>query len=555
MQAHTLRDYQLNARAAILKEFESVNSTLLVVPTGGGKTQIAVSVAEEFLHKGRVMFLCHREELARQAMARFQNMLGITPDLEKAEFTVSKYFGEQSRVVVSTVQTQCARGGRMEKFSPYDFSLLITDESHHATSDTWQRVINYYRQNPTLKVLGMTATPDRSDEEALGKVFESVAFDYEITDAIEHGWLVPVTQRLVTIDGLDFSGMHTTAGDLNGAELQAEMERDQILLGVADATLREVGARKTLAFAASVAQANRLCEIFNRYRGGCAEFICGTTPEDDRTRLVKAFAEGKFQILTNCAVFTEGYDDAAIQAVVMARPTKSRSLYAQMAGRAMRAMPGVVDGPPTAEERRASIAVSGKPECLLLDFVGNSGKHKLVTAADILGGKYTDDVKDRAKRNMRKETTDGAIPSDVVLSLEKAQREMDDEREKKRRALIRANASYRTTNVDPFSIFDIRPLPARGWDVGKALSPAQLAVLTKQIDKKKTGVDVATMPYHQQKQLLNDIFRRFKGNLASFAQLNVIRKRQPDVSPDITRAEANRIISDIAEREGWKKRT
>jgi superfamily II DNA or RNA helicase len=154
---------------------------------------------------------------------------------------------DDSLCVVSTIQTQIAgRRGRMNRFDPFKFDLLVIDEAHHSTAGSYRKVIDYYRQNPNLKVLGVTATPDRADEEALGQVFESVAYDYEILDAINDGWLVPINQQMVTIDGLDFSAIRTTAGDLNGADLAKVMEAEKNLHGIVSATLEIIGERRAL---------------------------------------------------------------------------------------------------------------------------------------------------------------------------------------------------------------------------------------------------------------------------------------------------------------------
>ena len=125
----------------------------------------------------------------------------------------------------------------MSKFDPQRFGVLIIDEAHHATSPTYRRVIDYYRTNPALKVLGVTATPDRADEEALGQVFQSVAFDYEVLDAIHDGWLVPIEQQMVHVEGLDYSSIRTTAGDLNGGDLAAVLEAEKNLQQMASASV------------------------------------------------------------------------------------------------------------------------------------------------------------------------------------------------------------------------------------------------------------------------------------------------------------------------------
>src|SRR6185369_10554713 len=143
-------------------------------------------------------------------------------------------------------------------------------------------------------------------------------------------------------------------------------------------------------FTASVVQAEACCNILNRAVPGMAEWVCGATEKKKRAEILERFAHGRTAVVCNCGVLTEGFDDPGVEVVIMGRPTKSRSLYSQMVGRSTRPLPGVVDGPETAEERRAAIAASAKPSCLVVDFVGNAGRHKLVTSADILGGKVSE---------------------------------------------------------------------------------------------------------------------------------------------------------------------
>ena len=183
----------------------------------------------------RALVLAHREELVFQARDKIQRVTGLSADVEMGEYRAEGGLFEQARVVVSTIQTQCSGGdggGRMAKFDPQRFGVLIIDEAHHATSPSYRRVIDYYRTNPALKILGVTATPDRADEEALGQVFQSVAFDYEVLDAIHDGWLVPIEQQLVHVQGLDYSSIRTTAGDLNGGDLAAVLEAESRACGM-----------------------------------------------------------------------------------------------------------------------------------------------------------------------------------------------------------------------------------------------------------------------------------------------------------------------------------
>jgi len=344
-----LRPYQSAASDAIFKEWQENDSTLVVMPTGGGKTVLFADVIRRVFPR-RALVIAHREELIFQARDKIQRVTGLSADVEMGEYRAEGGLFGQARVVVSTIQTQCSGGdggGRMAKFDPQRFGVLIIDEAHHATSPSYRRVIDYYRTNPALKILGVTATPDRADEAALGQVFQSVAFDYEVLDAIHDGWLVPIEQQMVHVEGLDYSSIRTTAGDLNGGDLAAVMEAEKNLQQMASASLAIIGPRRALVFTASVKSAEMTAEIFNRHRAGMASWVCGKTDREERRRVLAGFAAGKVQVVCNCGVLTEGFDDPGVEVVLMGRPTKSRSLYAQMVGRSTRPLPGVVDGPET----------------------------------------------------------------------------------------------------------------------------------------------------------------------------------------------------------------
>jgi len=435
----TLRDYQAEAVVSVMNEWQEKNSTLVVCPTGTGKTQIFCDIIRRMQPK-RAMVLAHRGELITQAVNRLRSDFGISADIEMADLCADEMYHNRAPVVVSTIQTQCAGNGgygRMRIFDPFDFGLVVCDEAHHYTSPSFRRVLDYYKQNPELKILGVTATPDRADEEALGQVFESVAYDYEILDAIHDGWLVPVDQKMVHIEGLDFSHIRTTAGDLNGADLAAVMEAEKNLQGIAAASIDIIGdSKRTLVFTVTVKQAEMLSEIFNRHREGMANWICGKTPKDQRHRIFGDFDTGRTQVLVNVGVATEGYDNPKVEVIVQGRPTKSRCLYAQIIGRSLRPLKGVVDGLDAAEERKAAIASSEKPSALVLDFVGNAGRHKLMTTADILGGKVSEEAVARAIAKAKKNGK--AIRMDEAL--DEAERDIQREiEERKRREIGRAH--------------------------------------------------------------------------------------------------------------------
>lgn len=538
-----LRSYQAAAVDGIFEAWRTSRSTLLVQPTGTGKTVTFAHVIHR-MPMGRTLVLAHREELIFQAADKIEAVTGAKPDIEMAEMRADHAMFDRARVVVSSIQTQCAgRNGdaRMHRFDPQEFSLLVVDEAHHATAPTYRRVLEHYGQNQDLRILGVTATPDRHDEEALGQVFASVAFDYELLDAIHDGWLVPIHQRSVIVDGLDYSSIRTTAGDLNGADLARVMEYEETLHAIASPTLELAAGRKTLVFAASVAHAERLCEIFNRHHSECARFVTGTTPKDERRGMLADYAAGKFQILVNVGVATEGFDEPGIACVVMARPTKSRALYAQMAGRATRPMAGLVDAHDTPEARREAIAGSAKPACEIIDFVGNSGRHRLITTADILGGNCSDEVVARARK--KAEGAAGAAV-DMAEMLVDAERELAEERERARRAAIRAKARYSCQKVDPFEVFHVEPWRERGWDKGRQPSEKMLALL------ERNGIDTHSLTFTQAKQLIGEIIRRYDERKCSFKQARLLARY--GYPTDVPFAEASRLIDALA-KNGWQR--
>ena len=546
-----LRDYQELAAEGVFREWEDHASALAVLPTGLGKTVLFAEIIRRMHERGaRAMVLAHREELITQAAEKIHRVTGLEAQIEMGEYHVQTYFGQMPPVVVSTVQTHCAGGdgaGRMSKFDPQDFGLVVIDEAHHATAGTYRRCIDWYRQNPACKVLGVTATPDRADEAALGQVFEAVAYEYQVLDAINNGWLVPIEQQMVTVGSLDFSGVRTTAGDLNQGDLAEVMEDERNLQGIAAPTVEICGDRRAIIFAATVEQAERLAEIINRYRPDRAAWVCGKTDKEERRRMLAEFKAGRLQYVVNVGVLTEGFDDAGVQVVVMARPTKSRALYAQMAGRGTRPaeeVAGLLGDCAAPSERCAMIRNSCKPSCLIVDFCGNAGRHKLCCTADILGGTIDEDVVAEVARRVR----EGGKPVDMTEELAKVKAEIEarKKREAATRAALQARAQFLVTKIDPFSQWDLTPVKERGWDRGRHFSPKQSQVLLERI-----GVDPEKIPYGQGKQLLDEYFRRLQGGYASLRQAALLKKR--GFSMPLRHEQAGRMIGRMADRQGWRK--
>lgn len=546
-----LRNYQNDFCAAVEREWKENRSTLGVMFTGLGKTICFAEMIKRF-HPKRAIVIAHREELIFQARDKIMAHTGLLMEVEMGNYRASResHMFSKTSGIVSSVQTLTAGGdggGRMSKFDPEDFDLLITDEAHHGTASTYRRVIDYFMQNSKLKHLGVTATPDRADEEALGQIFESVAFEYDADDAIDDGWLVSVDQKFAVIEDLDFSSIRTTAGDLNGSDLAKVMEAERNLLPVADAIIKAIGKRRTIAFCASVNHAQMLCGILQRYSGMVAAWICGKTEKDDRRRILSDFAAGKIQVVCNCGVLTEGYDDCGVEVIAMARPTKSRALYAQMLGRGLRPLPGIVDGPPNVMARRFAIANSAKSVCTVLDFAGNSGKHKLVTSLDILGGNYSEEAIERATEIIHK-SGNGKIKELLEDEEEKIRQEKEERRlaDEARKARLTVSAKVSWQNVDPFDLLQIKPsFKARAWDDGKSFSEKQSAFL------RRNGIDPDAISYTHGKQLMAAMGLRREQGLCTIGQMKTLKKY--NIPTDgVTFDHAHKLIDSIAAN-GWRK--
>lgn len=546
-----LRAYQSDAVESAFEEWKKVASTMIVMATGLGKTVTFCEVIRRF-KPARAIVIAHRTELIEQCVKALDR-IGLRAEIEMADRKADASMFYADTTIVASVQSLISgkKGSkRMTKFRPEDFGLLVIDEFHHAVADSYRSVIDYFRQNPNLKVLGVTATPDRFDERALGQICESVAFKYDISEAIEDGFLVPIEQQLIRISSLDYQGVRTTAGDLNGADLAKVMEDEKNLQGMVGASIQVIGNRKAIAFTSSVRHAEMCCDIFNRHRPGMASWICGKTNDDDRAKILRQFKSGEVQVLANVGIATEGFDCPDAEVVIMGRPTQSRSLYTQMVGRVTRPLPGVIDQLHSAYERREAITDSCKPAAIVLDFVGNCGKHKLMTTADILGGKYDDETVKEALADIEK--SGKSVP--MKEALEKAQKAIQDRIEQQKReeaarkAKLIAQVQFTIKNISPFDVFDITPKKDSQWDTGRPLSERQRDIL------RKMGVNPEEINYAAAKQLLHKHFERVNKGLCSYKQSKVLLKAgwTMDEARKMTFREASKAIDQLA-KNNWKR--
>lgn len=349
-----LRPYQNEAREAVWAEWESGrDKTLLVLPTGCGKTIVFASITEDAVRKGnRVLILAHRGELLDQAADKIMKATGLGCSVEKAE---QSCLGEWFRVTVGSVQT-LMRVKRLEKFRRDYFDTIIIDEAHHAISDSYQVILRYFDK---AKVLGVTATPDRGDQKNLGKVFDSLAYEYTLPQAIKEGYLVPIRALTIPIK-IDFTNVGTSAGDYKPNDIATAL--DPYLEEIAVEMAKHCANRKTVVFLPLVKTSQKFRDILNNHGFRAAE-VNGES--SDRAEVLEDFDKGKYNVLCNSMLLTEGWDCPAVDCVVVLRSTKVRALYCQMVGRGTR-------------------LAEGKDHLLLLDFLWHTEKHELCRPACLI---------------------------------------------------------------------------------------------------------------------------------------------------------------------------
>jgi superfamily II DNA or RNA helicase len=349
-----LRPYQDDAVKAILGQWDSGNNrTLMVLPTGTGKTIVFAKAAEHEVREGRrVLILAHRGELLEQAADKLQRATGLGCAVEKAEQTC---MDEWFRVVVGSVQS-LQRPQRLAKFDRDYFDTIIVDECHHALAEGYQAVLRHF---DGARVLGVTATPDRGDMRELGEYFDSLAYEYTLPKAIKDGFLSPIKALTIPIK-LDLRGVGVQAGDFKSADIGNAL--DPYLEQIADEMAEHCAGRKTLVFLPLISTSQKFCAML-KARGMRAAEVNGMSP--DRREIIRDFDSGRYDICTNSMLLTEGFDCPSIDCVVMLRPTKIRSLYCQCIGRGTRIHPG-------------------KTHLLLLDFLWLSERHELCRPAHLI---------------------------------------------------------------------------------------------------------------------------------------------------------------------------
>ncbi len=394
------RDYQFEALDSIDRAvLAGQRRGVVALATGLGKTVVAANAIKRRINLGRALFTAPLDAVVTQSAVSLQRELeGVPVGIVKAQLNQV-----ESYVAVASLQT-LAREKRIEQLELSvekhgAFQTIVIDECH-LHLDAYKKVIDRLA-TPETVVIGLSATPYRSDGRGLGEVFETVYAEMDIVSGIKQGYLVEPDALQFRLKGADFSKVHVKKGDFEAGELEQVMKSANFAEQITKHWQEHAGDKRTVVFVPKVTMAYELAE-FMRAGGIRAEALDGGTGKGDRREIFARYESGETQVLCNVLVLSTGWDSPITECLVMARPTKSKALYIQAMGRGLRTLPRLIDGLETAEERLAAIAASAKPGCLVMDMIGVTGKHKLMTLVDLMG------VKEAKKRRKMTELVEDA---------------------------------------------------------------------------------------------------------------------------------------------------
>ena len=513
-----LRPYQKEAKDAIFGAWHEFRKTLLVLPTGCGKTIVFSDIAKERARVGRVLILAHREELLDQASDKLLKTTGLHTATEKADKSCLE---SKEPVVVGSVQT-LMRETRLSRFEPDHFKTIIIDEAHHALAQSYQNVLEHF---PDAKVLGVTATPDRGDMKNLGEYFESLAYEYSLRDAINQGYLSKVRAQTMPLN-LDLTKAKVSCGDYQADSVGEMLE--PYLEDIADEMAKVCKNRHTVVFLPLISTSQKFRDILNR-KGFKAGEVNGESK--DRQEILEMFEKGEINVLCNSMLLTEGWDCPIVDCIVVLRPTKIRGLYCQMIGRGTRLFPG-------------------KDHLLILDFLWMTGRHKLIHPADIICKKA--EIAEKVTESMEK--------GDEVDLFEQEEHIEEDVKKQREDALAKAlaereakRARSKVRLIDPIEwslAIDSEDLtdyvPTFGWEMDP-ISEKQRSFL------KKNGFDADSedMCRGKASKIIETVITRQQEGLATPKQVRTLTKFGFNKVNLWTMDEAKAVIAQLAAA-GWK---
>jgi superfamily II DNA or RNA helicase len=489
-----LRPYQQEAVNAIIDHWNEWQRELLVLPTGCGKTVVFNTVAHG--RPGNVLILAHRDELIEQARDKYYKMFSEPAGKIKASET------NLQRVTVGSVQTM------MRRDYTGLFNTVIVDEAHHSISDSYQAVLGQF---PEARVLGVTATPDRGDKKSLARYYDGIAYEYGLKQAVSEGYLCNITARTVPLE-IDMSDVKVSCGDFQVDSVAETLE--PYLPKIAEAIELYASARKTVVFCPLISIAQELADMIP----GARE-VNGMSP--DRKETLEWFDQaGPGSVLCNAMLLTEGWDCPSVDCVVVLRPTKIRSLYAQMIGRGTRLAPG-------------------KENLLILDFLWLCKKHNLCKPANLIA----DD--EEIINVVAKATEEEEIDLFDALSDAEEQRrsalaaELARQQKKKSKLL---NPLDVFTILDDVDLLDYEPIFQ--WETAEA-TEAQVKAL------EKFGLDAEGVTKGYACKMLDKMIQRANEGKATIRQINALRRHGYDPA-EWSFEQASRKLNQLA-AVGWQR--
>lgn len=497
-----LRPYQEAAVSAAIRSVRAGEDPLIVMPTGTGKTTVFAEVIAREAHRGPVVVLAHRRELIDQAARRIEARCGRPVAIEMADSRAPA----GAWCVVASVQSMISR---LPSYPAGSVALLIIDEAHHASAESYRKIARHLG----CPVLGVTATPERADEEALA--FSCVAYEYGVREAMADGWLVPVRAVSARIK-IDLSALRVRAGDYTEESVASAVTAESLGAWCTSvATLR--GERPTVVFSAGVAQAHQTADLL-RGLGIRAASADGETPTAERARILDDYMAGRVDVLANCGLWTEGWDAPKTACIAIGRPTKNRSLYMQMMGRGLR-------------------PADGKADCLVVDMVGSGAGMGLASSAAVLGAQWDDEVVRRVEEEAEGEEID------VIAALDLTAERLEEERRTLRAAKVTAVReidvwSTRKSKAVSATDLGIR-LPRPG---GSAPSAKQAAII------ERAGLTVPGTST-EASAIIGWLMPRWKAGLCTPKQARILARHGLPI--DVSRERAGELITAIANN-GWR---
>ena len=512
-----LRPYQEEARKKVQEQWEGgVNKTLLVLPTGCGKTIVFSKIIEDRVKLGeRVLILAHRSELLEQASDKLKKSTGLNTALEKAD---SSSLNSWYMVTVGSVQT-LQREKRLKQFSNDYFDTIVIDEAHHCISNGYQNVLNHFDK---AKVLGVTATPDRGDMKDLGTYFESLAYEYKIVDAIKEGYLSKIQSLTIPLN-LDLSGVATQNGDFKASDVSNVL--DPYLEQIADEMIKHCKNRKTVVFLPLVATSQKFRDILNS-KGFKAAEVNGESK--DRAQILEDFDKDKYNVLCNSMLLTEGWDCPSVDCVIVLRPTKVRALYSQMVGRGTRLHPG-------------------KENLLLLDFLWHVERHELCRPAHLIA--KSEEVVKKMTELSEKEVGN---PLDLEEIEVKATEEVIQDKEASLAKQLAEQRRKKSKLVDPLQ-FEMSIADEDLANYVPSFLSEQAPPTKKQVETlEKMGINASEIDNSgKAKLLIKRIIKRREAGLATPKQIRLLESRGFRKVGSWKFEEANNMITRIAAN-GWR---